>query len=259
MTSLTSVGLAPGSASLLLVALLLLARVAGAQQPAAVIAGVVRDSGGRPIPSVDVALLGHARSARTDSAGAFRIAAAHAGPVMLAFRHFGFEPETVATTIGGRPAGALSIVLHPFAQDLPAMRVTESELRAREALQGFYRRKERGGGFFITRAQIEKRRPLVLSDMLRTMPGAVLQPTAGSGRAVLRFARSAMPGHDCPPQYYVDGVMAIGLNIDDLAPEDIEGVEVYDGISQLPPQFNDASAGTSMCGVVVVWTRVPGT
>lgn len=257
MTSLTLAGPAPGSTPLLLLALLLTG-VAGAQQPAAVIAGVVRDSGGRPIPSVDVTLLGHARSARSDSAGAFRIAA-HAGPVMLAFRHFGFEPETVATTVLAPAAGSLSVVLRAFAQDLPAMHITESELRAREALQGFYRRKERGGGFFITRAQIENRRPNVLSDMLRAMPGAVLRPVAGGGRAVLRFARSAMPGHDCPPQYYVDGVMAIGLNIDDLPPQDIEGIEVYEGISELPPQFNDGSAGTSMCGVVVVWTRVPGT
>ena len=139
------------------------------------------------------------------------------------------------------------------------MTVTEEEQRARQMMQDFYRRKDAGGGFFITRDDIEHRNPLELSDMLRTMPGAVLVPVSGSARAVLRFARTSMVGRDCPPQYYVDGVMATGLNIDDLEPSDIEGIEVYSGASRIPPQFNNSRIGTSICGVVVVWTRIPGT
>lgn len=259
MASLTRVGFTLAPVRFIAIPMLLLSTAARAQQPAGVIAGVVRDSVGKPIPSVELTVAYLPRTARTDSTGTFRIAGLRPGTTTLALRRFGYEPRTVTTTVIGGKTARVNIVLEPFVQDLPGMVVTERQIRAREMLQDFYRRKDDGNGFFITREDIEKRNPLELSDMLRMMPGAVLEPTAGSGRAVLRFARSSMPGRDCPPQYYVDGVMAMGLNIDDLDPSDIAGIEVYSGVSRIPPQFNNSRIGTSICGVVVVWTRVPGT
>jgi hypothetical protein len=67
-----------------------------------------------------------------------------------------------------------------------------------------------------------------------------------------------MGGRDCPPQYWVDGVKAFGLNIDDIIPQDVEGIEIYEGASTVPPQFN-TKEGTTICGVVLIWTRIPGT
>jgi hypothetical protein len=37
----------------------------------------------------------------------------------------------------------------------------------------------------------------------------------------------------------------------------VEGIEVYSGASTIPPQFNTRE-GTTICGVVLIWTRVPG-
>jgi len=74
----------------------------------------------------------------------------------------------------------------------------------------------------------------------------------------LRFNRAQMGGRDCPPQYWVDGVKAFALNIDDIIPQDVEGIEIYEGASTVPPQFN-TKEGTTICGVVLIWTRIPGT
>src|SRR4029453_18508221 len=39
-----------------------------------------------------------------------------------------------------------------------------------------------------------------------------------------------------------------------LLPTLVEGIEVYSGISQVPPQFM-GSRGLGSCGVIVVWSR----
>jgi hypothetical protein len=133
----------------------------------------------------------------------------------------------------------------------------EEATRRRQLLSDFYDRMSRGFGHFITREQIEKRNPMNLSDMMRMVPGAKLVPLAGTNQSALRFTRAQI-GHDCPPQYWVDGVKAFNLNIDDIVPSDVEGIEIYPGASTVPPQFNTRD-GTTICGVIIIWTRLPGT
>jgi outer membrane receptor for monomeric catechols len=144
-----------------------------------------------------------------------------------------------------------------MAVELPGVVVAELA-RQRNLLRDFYDRSERGFGHFITREQIEKRNPANLSDMMRQIPGARLIPNRMGGTSTLRFSRAIMtPGRDCPPQYWVDGVKTWALNIDDILPQDVEGVEVYSGPSALPSQYNTRD-GTTICGVVLIWTRIPG-
>jgi hypothetical protein len=132
----------------------------------------------------------------------------------------------------------------------------EEMTRRRQLLSDFYDRMARGFGYFVTREQIEKRNPMNLSDMMRMVPGARLMPIRGTSMAALRFSR-AQGGRDCPPQYYVDGVKAWNLNIDDIVPMDVEGIEIYEGASSIPPQYN-TKEGNTICGVVLIWTRIPG-
>jgi hypothetical protein len=48
-----------------------------------------------------------------------------------------------------------------------------------------------------------------------------------------------------------------GYSIDDMPPGDVEGVELYAGAAGLPPEFN-RMRGTTICGTVAIWTRIPG-
>ena len=43
--------------------------------------------------------------------------------------------------------------------------------------------------------------------------------------------------------------------LDDFIAEDIEALEVYVGVSEIPPEFD--KNGKGVCGVIVVWTRDP--
>jgi hypothetical protein len=225
-------------------------------QSVGAISGTVKDSGGTPIPGVEVVLLQTKGAVYSDSLGVFRFANIPAGKRELHFRRLGFAPKAVDTQIGEGTTVALAVVLEASATAIEGMTVEEAT-RRRQMLSDFYDRQASGFGHFVTRDQIEKRNPMNLSDMMRMIPGARLTPIRGGGQAALRFSR-AQGTRDCPPQYWVDGVKTWNLNIDDIVPQDVEGIEVYSGASTVPPQFN-TKEGTTICGVILIWTRVPGT
>ncbi len=56
----------------------------------------------------------------------------------------------------------------------------------------------------------------------------------------------------CLMDLYVDGVLYERGIIDDLISDWIEAIEVYNGISEIPAQYNRTDA---VCGVILVWTR----
>jgi|SRR5438105_2228470 len=237
--------------------LLLPAFASVSAQSVGAISGTVRDSAGTPIPGVEVVLLQLKGAVHSDSLGVFRFANIPAGKRELHFRRLGFAPKSLDAEVTEGMTLALAVVLEPSATEIEGMTVEEMA-RRRQVLSDFYDRSSRGFGHFVTREQIEKRNPMNLSDMMRMIPGARLIPMRNGGQAALRFNRAQMGNRDCPPQYWVDGIKAFALNIDDIVPQDVEGIEIYEGASSIPPQFNTRE-GTTICGVVLIWTRIPGT
>ena len=47
---------------------------------------------------------------------------------------------------------------------------------------------------------------------------------------------------------------------DEFPPQDVEALEIYAGVSTIPPQFAPRSftIGVKTCGAIVIWTRLPG-
>ena len=238
-----------------LIFVLLLSSSVSAQQSVGAVSGFVRDSGGKPVVSVEVRAAKQPVFTRTDTTGAYHLGGLASGKTQLQFRRLGYEPKTQDVMVSG-VAQSIDVVMEQVPAELAAL-VTEATTRVRELLRDFWNRREQGYGHFITRADIENSHPANLSDMMRTIPGMQLIPQRVGSESVLRFARNG-GGHDCPPQYFVDGVMTRGFNIDDIPPQDVEGIEIYPGVSTVPPQFKGI-IGTSACGVVVIWSRVPGT
>jgi len=161
----------------------------------------------------------------------------------------------------------------------PAVVVVSSP--GNKAMQEFERRRRRGNGSYLTRAQIDRMHAARLTDLLRTMPGVSVEMGA-HGTLVVELRRSKsftitpMPAakadtsasapptagaavgqaaiKKCPAGFLVDG-----LPIDDSGtadaetrPETIEAIEVYSG-GMVPIEY---SARNSECGVVMIWTRL---
>lgn len=128
-------------------------------------------------------------------------------------------------------------------------------------LQGFYDRVRGGRGAFLTREQIEARHPRRLTDLFREIAGVrvLLGPEGerlamdGATPSLVRGGRWS-PG-ECPVQYYLDGNSWLPDDAgvpNDVLPDEVEGIEVYRRISEVPVAFRRPGAE---CGVVLIWLR----
>jgi hypothetical protein len=234
--------------------LLLLTAIAhlASAQDAARVSGTVRDTSGRAIAMVRLST-GPARVV-TDSTGRFSLGGLASGSAALTVRRLGFAPlDTTLALVSGR-SDTVSLVLATLPHDLPGITVNMDEI-LRTRLPEFYRHRTVGGGSYFDRRDIDSRHPQLLTDLLRMSPGTRVT-TDRSGRGTMRMNRSA-GARDCPPDVWIDGVRAEGLNVDDIGVHDVEAVELYRGPAGLPPEFNDR-LGRPNCGAIVIWTRLPG-
>lgn len=237
----------------LIAAMVGLPSVGRAQRHTGALSGIVKDSAGIRIHGVEVIVIGTGAATRTDTAGRFLLAGLPRGATDVSLRRIAYEPVVVNIEVVEAETTEVEIRLGALAQSLPSVVVNDHTDRVR-TLAAFESRRKTGVGQFITRAEIEKRHPLRLSEMVRTIPGAMIVP-AENGRVALRFARSSGA---CQPQFFLDGQrVTSSFNVDDLPPVDVEGVELYSGPAGLPPEFNHLYDGT-VCGTVVIWTRIPG-
>ena len=227
-------------------------------------------------------------STRTDSAGRYRFCGLPDG-VKLTARVVGDDRRTasadmvlsdrevsVLDLVVGKPTVVAAATEAPVA---PAVVVVESP--GNTVMREFERRRRRGNGSYLTRAQIDRMHAARLTDLLRTMPGVSVEMGA-HGTLVVELRRSKsftitpMPAakadssasapptagaavgqaaiKKCPAGFLVDG-----LPIDDSGtadaetrPEMIEAIEVYSG-GMVPIEY---SARNSECGVVMIWTRL---
>jgi len=224
------------------------------------IAGTVRDSSGKGLNQVAIAVVdvggnapGGPRAASDDS-GSYRIGAIAVGAIRLFARRIGYAPETVSVVVVAGELAHADFVMTTAAHELPEAVVVADPTRGK--MGPFNRRKARGVGAFITRADIEKRQSGSVSELLRYLPGVgVTQKMAGEPQPVhmQRSVNSSMQA-TCVVQVYVDGHPYPNGNVDDFAPNLIEGVEVYRSASEIPADFRTRDA---TCGLIALWTRDP--
>ncbi len=238
---------------------------------------VMDETTGEGVPAVQVEFLDPRNrvraSATSDGEGVFLLPRVPSGSFRLRATRIGYA--TTATDYGRVEAGeVLTVVLriHPEAIPLAPLEITSRRRATSPILEGFHFRRERGvGGTFLTRDDVERRSPSRLTDLLQAVPG--IRITSGPGFGSSRLVSMIPPGPArssgaCPVQVFLDGVLASrrvlmagggglspldGVPVDDLAsPSDIEGIEVYRGLSGIPPEFLTPDAG---CGVIAIWTR----
>lgn len=228
-----------------------------------VIRGTVVEAGtNRPLRDVSIALLttdGRAMvTTVSDSTGSFWMRAARFGSFRIRAERIGMTDVTTQPL--EITDGATEIVLRMAETAVPlepltvAARGVDAELGP---LRGYYERmrwNQRAGiGRFITRDAIELRNPGNISDMLRELPRITVTRARGTGQFVT--VRGGGRAGECNPALFIDGTR---INRRDRAyvdeyvrPADVEGVEVYVGLAQLPGAYHDENG----CGVILVWTR----
>ncbi|HEY3221433.1 MAG TPA: TonB-dependent receptor [Gemmatimonadales bacterium] len=237
---------------------------------AQVLAGTVLDSAsGKPIVGAGILLLDSAgtaiRSLVTGPDGQFTFNIPHLGEYRLLISRIGYpisisKPFDFSSTFTARVS--LSLPSNPITLDTVTVVAKEIERRLPNlADAGFYRRRQIGFGHFLTRDEIDKRDPLILSDLLQGMSG-VRVTCVGARRCTvtMRAANTMFFRGKCNPSVVLDGVLlqpggtgSGGLRLDDLVnPFNIEALEVYPGPEGVPVQY---SGYLSPCGAILVWSR----
>lgn len=230
--------------------LVLSAAISHAQTPASApytISGTVRDEVNAPLSDAEVTVTRsgvRTHILKTGTDGRFSFDDSKPGDVMLKVRRLGYRIASMNVLVG--PAtrdNPVEFQLQEIASDLPDV-VVEGSMGH---LQEFYDHKANNNfAKFFERKDIEKRNPIFLSELLRTVAGASLYASDRSGNRI--FLR------DCKPMVWVDGMRAPGAELDEVArPMDVAGLEVYPSNAGLPPQYQDRN--NRMCGAIVVWTK----
>lgn len=245
-------------------ATLLVALTATALDAQAVLRGVVLDDEtAEPLGHARVDFIDHQlrryKQVVTDHTGRFIFPNVPVGSFRLRAARIGYRPVTTPRWWLERGDTLTTEVrLHSTTMLLAPLEIV-ARARTSPILEDYYHRKERGFGTYLTREDIENRAALSVTDLLATVPGVhVVTGSAsrgGTGGRNISMSR-ALPG--CVAQIYMDGVLMTrpgdtGFILDDIVrPEEIEGVEIYRGLSSVPAAFANEEA---RCGVVAIWTR----
>jgi outer membrane cobalamin receptor len=117
---------------------------------------------------------------------------------------------------------------------------------------GFYRRSRSGMGRFVTREDIERRRPIRTTDMLQMMPRVSLTNLNGGFAGTQVVTMRGTGGGLCIPNVYVDGMPHMSAeDINTLQPDDIDGIEVYTSPAMTPAEYQRNTS----CGAILFWLR----
>ena len=211
------------------------------------LSGIVTDDGNAPIASAELMLARKGESnrlLRTGNDGRFSFDGVSGGAVSLTARRLGYRARTLKLEINAAVAATpLAFVLQTVAGDVSPVLVEGTDNR----LDVFHAHKRQSSfGRFIEQAEIERRGPVYLSDLFRTIPGASVKASGRAGNVVrLR---------GCQPMIWLDGIRVPNAELDDITnPMDIGGIEIYTSWSALPGEYMDRDAAG--CGAIVVWTK----
>jgi hypothetical protein len=217
--------------------------------PTAKLVGTITDTTGVPLSRAEIWLLTEiAHRAISDDSGKFELRGLPAGNVTFAVRRLGYESATFSAVLHVGRTHRATFPLTPSAQSVEGVTVVDT---ASHWLQLFDAHRASHHGTFIKRRDFENIHYRVASDILRMVPGVEVMPTRNGTQIVMARGAGA---RRCVPQLYVHTTPYSG-NFDDFVPDDIEALEVYIGVSEVPPDLQ--RMGRGICGAIVIWTREP--
>jgi hypothetical protein len=220
----------------------------------ATLMGRVVDSTGAGLSGAEISLLKSDRvRAISGDSGEFRVTDLPSGTVVFNVRRIGYEPATFTAVLKPGRSHRTNFQLSVMPRALPAVAVSDTVIDT-HWLDQFNTRRANGHGTFITRAEIVRRGARTGIDVIRNVPGIRIESTRNGMSSRVLMARTM--NRPCSPTMYLHGLPYSGT-MEDFNAEDLEAVELYVGVSEIPPEYDRSQRG--ICGVIVVWTRDPRT
>jgi len=234
----------------------------GAAQVSGTLKGTIVSSEKKPLPQARISVVGTALATVADTDGTFRIVALPTGSQSVEVKLIGYATTLIPVQIeAGRDAN-VEVALTALAVELKTVKVTADPPVLPE-LRRFAERRARGSGTFFNRAEIDRMEARLFTDILRRVPGMQIETLDGAYGPTYSVQTSrnlgTNGGRSCQMQFFVNGIpftSAGQLAINHyVTPGEVAAVEVYNGASQIPPEYN-SSSNNARCGVVLIWTRI---
>ena len=200
-----------------------------------------------PLPRVQLQRRGDPVVATTDSLGRYRMLNVPLGTQVVELRRVGYMPRQFSVNV--RPGENLATDLHLT----PVVALDSIRVVARRTVYREFESRAKAASFgrFLRAEDIERKRPLLTSDLVRQIPGLTVVRNSTSvldvGVAPTRGMTSWSNPSSCFVNIVIDGVPHQGINWID--PYSIGAMEIYTGTSTAPVQY------PSPCGTILIWTK----
>jgi len=237
--------------SLIPILILLPAAIPSSLRAQAVLVGrTLNDSTKEPISGAEVVVEKLSLKVESDRDGKFTLPNLAWGVQTAVIRKIGYRPVRLQLMVASDDTVRLDIRLRNAVVELPPLEVTASNVPV--GMEDFARRRLTGFGRFIDAKELRQSDHRRLSDLFTGMLGV---RTVSSGfRTVLVSSRS-----HCPMAIWLDGMQIFSpgfrrpaVDINEFSPIQLEGIEVYAGPTETPPELSGSGAA---CGAVALWTR----
>lgn len=229
-----------------------------ARRGRAAIAGIVRDTAGRPLADVFVGVEGAGATTFSDGKGWFGLSELPDDTVLVTVRRIGYRPVDFEIALMDGKTVEMVLQMRPVVQELGTILV-EGERRELKLYQnGFYRRQQgaAAGTFFGPKEMDGPLGQAPFSMLVRNAPGIQLDD-GGKEKGLQAYMR--LGNQLCRMPVFVDGVQvrwAADVGLDRIVmPGSAQAVEIYGRNASLPPEF--MLPGFHTCGAIVVWSKSP--
>jgi len=211
-----------------------------------VLVGKVSDESGAPIQGADVQVSTVQGRFTTDADGWFRVTGVPTGLYYFGVRRIGYRPA--ADLLRYSSGDTLDVMLERISPELDTVKV---QARADANWMRDLRRYELAidasrFGTVISEDDIAKRRPIWTSDLFNTQPGFMVSGGGAMARVLSSRGR-------CTPILFLDGQVARGFSVNDVAPSFIKLMVVYRSANNAPAQFQVLGANPN-CGLIAIFT-----
>lgn len=221
-----------------------------------VVHGIVRDSAGRALDSIEVFVVTSGRGAHTDDAGRYSIPNLIEGPTELRARRVGWKPADTTIVLSARSNAAVNFTLGSHLRALDTVRVTASQDGcAPRAIAGFACRRKGGNGVYRDSTEIAALHPEYMADMLEGIHGLRRDGRNVEADTRWRCLSVLVDGHPMMPverrwygtPWWMQNVVAIEFYEDaDTAPE---WYKIFAAGGDIGPHRD------ARCSLIVFWLR----
>ena len=129
-------------------------------------------------------------------------------------------------------------------------------------LAALERRKVLGTGLQYGRADLDKSSATTVGQFLLAVPGASIRDPSRASSLQMRRGSSTLPSNAalaCHVGWFIEGnrvdrpgANAMTEGLSDIRLDDVEAIEVFRGLSEMPPEF---AAPDLRCGAIALWMR----